>query len=72
MANPKPRSCPPDFAITFVKIGRHDCEAWYRARRTTVTRWIAECGNPALLAERAAFIRFKRSRAKARKGAAHG
>lgn len=55
-----PRPCPDDFEIVFVEQGRLECEAWYHARRTTVTRWLTECGKARLIAKRAAYVRYQR------------
>lgn len=54
------RACPADFEIVFVEQGRLECEAWYRARRTTITRWLEECGKARLLKRRAEFVRHQR------------
>lgn len=58
------RPCPVDFEVVFIEQGRLECEAWFRARRTTVTRWLEECGKANLLARRAAFVRHQRLMAK--------
>jgi hypothetical protein len=50
------RECPPDFELTFVSLGRFDCEEHYRARRDTVTRWLIECGKVRLINARAAHV----------------
>jgi hypothetical protein len=47
------RPCPPDFAETFVLIGRLACEEHYGAGRLTINRWLAESDKAALLKERA-------------------
>lgn len=54
------RPCPPDFEIIFVEQGRLECESWYRARRTTVTRWLEESGKARLIRKRAAFVKHQR------------
>lgn len=58
------RPPPADFTIVFVEQGRLDCEHWYRARRTTVTRWIQESGGQSLIERRAAFVRHLREQGK--------
>jgi hypothetical protein len=55
------RPCPPDFEIVFIEQGRLECEPWFRARRTTVTRWLEESGKARLLKKRAAFVKHQRS-----------
>ena len=55
------RPCPPDFDVVFVEQGRLECEAWYRARRTTITRWLEERGKARLIKARAAFVKHQRS-----------
>lgn len=70
MRKPRPLRPPPaDFVVVFVEQGRLDCEHWYRARRTTVTRWIHESGGRALIERRAAFVRHLREQGKAGKAA---
>ena len=54
------RSCPDDFDIIFVELGRLECEAHYRARRTTITRWLEERGKKKLLKRRAEFVKYQR------------
>lgn len=54
------RKCPDDFEIIFVELGRLECEPHYRARRTTVTRWLTECGKAKLLRRRADFVKYQR------------
>ncbi len=58
------RPCPVDFEVVFIEQGRLECEAWFRARRTTVTRWLEECGKARLLKLRAAFVKHQRQLAK--------
>lgn len=60
------RDCPPDFEVVFVEQGRLECEAYFRARRTTVTRWLEECGKRRLLDQRAAFVKHQRNTRKAK------
>jgi hypothetical protein len=55
------RRCPDDFDVIFVEQGRIGCECWYRARRSTVTRWLEERGKEALIARRAAYVKHLRS-----------
>jgi hypothetical protein len=55
------RPCPPDFDVVFVEQGRLECEAWYRARRTTITRWLNERGKARLIEKRAEFVKHQRS-----------
>jgi hypothetical protein len=57
---PPQRQCPADFDVIFVEIGRLDCESWYRARRTTINRWLEERGKLRLLKLRADFVRHQR------------
>jgi hypothetical protein len=45
----------------FVEQGRVGCEAWYRARRDTVTRWLVERGKTRLIEARAAFVAHLRA-----------
>lgn len=54
------RDCPADFDIVFVEHGRLECESWYRARRTTITRWLEERGKARLLKLRRNFVAFQR------------
>lgn len=54
------RPIPGDFEVVFVEQGRLECEAWYRARRTTVTRWLEESGKERLIEKRAAFVKHLR------------
>lgn len=54
------RDCPDDFEIIFVELGRLECEAHYRARRTTITRWLEERGKKKLLRQRADFVKYQR------------
>jgi hypothetical protein len=55
------RQCPEDFDIMFVEQGRLGCEAWYRARRDTITRWLVERGKKRLIEARAAFVAHQRA-----------
>lgn len=64
---PPPRSCPDDFDIIFVEVGRLDCENWYRASRRTINRWLNERGKVRLINLRAAYIRHLRNQAAAAK-----
>lgn len=54
------RPCPPDFEIVFIEHGRLECESWFRARRTTITRWLVESGKARLIKKRAAFVKHQR------------
>lgn len=54
------RPIPDDFEVIFVEQGRVDCEHWYRARRTTINRWLEECGKDRLIARRAKFVAHER------------
>jgi hypothetical protein len=47
------RKCPPDFAITYVMLGRNGCERRYTAGHATIDRWIDECGRERLMKSRA-------------------
>jgi hypothetical protein len=58
---PPLRGCPDDFCVIFVEQGRVGCEAWYRARRDTVTRWMVEQGKDKLIKARAAFVAHQRA-----------
>lgn len=60
MASPIKRPPPPGFDQIFVERGRLECEEEFNARRTTVTRWLAERGTTRLIAERAAFVKSNR------------
>ena len=66
------RPCPPDFDVVFVEQGRLECEAWYRARRTTITRWLIERGKSRLIKKRAAFVKHQRSIKRGSNGKANG
>lgn len=57
---PPLRPCPDDFDVIFVEQGRLACEAWYRARRDTVNRWLHERGKKRLIALRAAYVASQR------------
>lgn len=57
---PPPRRCPDDFEVIFVEQGRIGCEAWYRASRGTVNRWMHEKGARKLIAARKAFVAHQR------------
>lgn len=65
------RDCPDDFEVIFVELGRLECEAHYRARRTTITRWLEERGKKKLLRQRADFVKYQRQ-LKRGKGKANG
>jgi hypothetical protein len=54
------RACPEDFDVIFVEQGRLECEAWYRASRLTVNRWLLERGKSRLIKLRADFLRHQR------------
>jgi hypothetical protein len=54
------RACPDDFDVIFVEQGRLECEAWYRASRLTVNRWLLERGKSRLIKLRADFLRHQR------------
>jgi hypothetical protein len=58
---PPPRRRPDDFEVIFVEQGRIGCEAWYRARRTTIDRWLDECGKDKLIKARAAYVAHQRA-----------
>lgn len=58
---PPLRKCPDDFDVIFVEQGRVGCEPWYRARRTTIDRWLEERGKDRLLAARAAYVAHQRA-----------
>lgn len=64
--SPQSRPCPPDFEIVFIEQGRLECEPYFHARRTTVTRWLEECGKKRLLGLRAAFVKNQRQARKAK------
>lgn len=61
---PPLRQRPNDFEIIFVEKGRDGCETWYRARKTTITRWLEEAGKMDLIAQRAAYVKLLRSQGK--------
>lgn len=61
---PPPRRCPDDFDVMFVEQGRLGCEAWYRARRGTVTRWLVERGKDRLIKARAGYVKHQRATGK--------
>lgn len=62
------RPCPDDFDLTFVRIGRLECEEHYGAGDNTITRWLTERGKDRLKSERAEFVRDQRAaKAAARK-----
>lgn len=54
------RPCPEDFDVIFTEQGRLECEAWYRASRITVNRWLIERGKRRLILARAAFVKHQR------------
>lgn len=54
------RPVPDDFEVVFVEQGRVQCEAWYHARRTTINRWLEECGKDRLITKRAAYVKYQR------------
>lgn len=58
---PPLRKCPDDFEVIFVEQGRVGCEAWYRARRSTVDRWLTKCGKVKLIERRAAYVSHQRA-----------
>lgn len=58
---PPLRSCPDDFDVMFVEQGRDGCEAWYRASRKTVNRWMAERGANRLIDDRAKYVAHQRA-----------
>lgn len=57
---PPLRPCPDDFDVIFVEQGRLGCEAWYRAARTTIDRWLKERGKKRLIKARAAYVAHQR------------
>lgn len=59
---PPLRARPADFEVIFVEQGRLECEQWYRARKTTISRWLEESGKQRLIAARAAYVAHQRSR----------
>lgn len=59
---PPLRKCPDDFDIMFVEQGRLGCEAWYRASRMTVNRWMTERGAQKLIDKRAAYVAHLRAK----------
>ena len=61
---PPPRPVPDDFEVIFVEQGRDGCVGWYRAHKTTVTRWLIECGKKRLIDNRAAFVKHQRANGK--------
>lgn len=58
---PPLRKCPDDFQVIFIEQGRLGCEAWYRARRSTVSRWLFEQGKDRLIKLRSEYVRHQRS-----------
>jgi hypothetical protein len=58
---PPLRPCPDDFDVIFVEQGRVGCESWYRARRSTINRWLEERGKKRLIDARAAFVAHQRA-----------
>ena len=54
------RECPDDFEIIFIEKGRLECESHYRARRTTITRWLEERGKGSLIQKRAKWVAAQR------------
>lgn len=61
---PLPRDCPGDFDEMFVALGRSPdgCEAHYKCRRDTITRWLVERGKERLIEARAAYVAELRAR----------
>jgi hypothetical protein len=58
---PPARRVPDDFDVIFVEQGREGCEAWYRARKTTITRWLVERGKARLIKARADYVAHQRA-----------
>jgi hypothetical protein len=58
---PPLRKVPDDFDVIFVEQGRDGCESWYRARKTTITRWLEERGKERLIKARAAYVAHQRA-----------
>jgi hypothetical protein len=58
---PPLRPCPDDFEVIFVEQGRLGCEAWYRASRMTVNRWMKEHGEAQLIQQRAEYVAHQRA-----------
>jgi len=58
---PPLRQCPDDFDVIFIEVGRLGCEAWYRARRSTINRWLIERGKERLIKLRSDYVRHQRS-----------
>jgi hypothetical protein len=58
---PPARNVPDDFDVIFVEQGRLGCEAWYRARRDTITRWLTERGKARLIKARADYVAHQRA-----------
>lgn len=54
------RQCPEDFAAQFILMGRLACEEEFRAERDTITRWLFSNGGEKLIADRKAFVKWKR------------
>lgn len=54
----RPRPC--DFDLVFVQIGRLACEEHFRASADTITRWLEEQGKDKLIADRKAFVHWRR------------
>jgi hypothetical protein len=50
------RACPPDFELTYVRLGPKACEHRYSAHTNTINRWLNERGADRLKAQRADFI----------------
>lgn len=59
-AHAERRPVPDDFDVIFVEQGRLECEAWYRASRITVNRWLVQRGKRRLIEARAAFVKHQR------------
>jgi hypothetical protein len=60
-AHAERRPVPEDFDIVFVEQGRIACEAWYRASRITVNRWLLQRGKQRLIEERSKFVKHQRN-----------
>lgn len=58
---PPLRKCPDDFDVIFIEVGRLGCETWYRARRSTINRWLTERGKERLIKLRSEYVRHQRA-----------
>ena len=62
-AAPSQRPCPRDFEQRMIAIGRLSCQEHYGVGRSTINRWLDECGSDRLIKARADHVRIFEERA---------